>query len=624
MSSPVEIHPDIANLVSAGKLPASAAAKVSQLVPGTFVSSKNFGAGRIASWDLLDDRIIVDFEGKPGHALKLEFATKLLDIIPEEHILARRFADKAALLALAESSPAEFVRLALISHNRKMSFDAFEDLVKAKIVPEARFKNWWENAKKVLRTKPQFIVPPKRTLPLELRGDDVSPTDALLEDFRNARELKTKIKAIEAILKEPSIFGNPAEVLLSVIREAEETASQNLRLKSAEAVEMLLTRDDLIDRVEDLRQHITLPLPKAIADIHERLHEFVVNLTPTKQFRVFNSLPEAIGENWTERATALVNKLPQRSIGELAKVFVKREAVDKLLSYLKTTIGHRSLSSEGLAWICRERAGIAKRVFSAEITPALMGAIERDHFDDDKRSNRVMDVLMDDKTLISDVLSEAEPTQIQNFARQVLLSPAFDELTKRSLMARIIKVYPEVEDLIAEHKEKEEEGPQTVLIVSWPSLEAQKAAHKHLTEIEIPKNREDISIAREYGDLRENFEYKSAKEYQRVLMRRKMEMERDLSRAQGTDFLDVVPNTVGPGTVVTLEDVATGKIDTYTILGAWDGDPDKHILSYLTAIAQALAGKPIGEQADLPTEGDEIRPVKITSIAKWAQGKVGD
>lgn len=613
-----DIHPEIANLVASGRLPASAAAKVSALTPGTFVSSKNFGSGKIAEWDLLADRLLVDFEGKAGHALKLEFASKLLDIIPEHHVLARRFADKSTLVELAEKDPSNFVRLVLEGHGRKMSFDAFEDVVKGKVLTEARFKGWWENAKKVLRTKPQFIVPPKRTLPLELRGDDVSPTDALLQDFRSARELKAKIKAVEAILKEPSIFGNPAEVLQPIAKEAEETAQQNLRLKSSEAIEMLLTRDDLVDRVEALKEFITFTLPKAIGEIHEKLHDFVTNLTPTKQFRVFDSLPEALGDGWTDRATALINKLPQRSIGELAKVFSKRQTVDKLMAYLKTSIGHRMLGSEALAWVCRERNGITKPVFSAEITPALMGAIERDHFDDDKRSNRVMDVLLDDKSLVADILSKAETNQVNNFARQVMLSPAFDELTKRSLMARIIKIVPEVEALIHEHKDKEDEGPQQPLIVSWESLTAQKAAHKHLTEIEIPKNREDISIAREYGDLRENFEYKSAKEYQRVLERRKMDMERDLDRAQGTDFSEVVGDRVGYGTVVEIEDLGSGKIEIYTILGAWDGDPEKHILSYLTAIAQALAGKKVGEVADLPTEEEGItRQIKVVSVKKF-------
>ena len=80
MSSSADLHPDIAKLVSAGKLPAAVASKVSELSPGTFVASRNFGAGKVASWDLMDDRLVVDFEGKPGHSLKLEFASKLLKV----------------------------------------------------------------------------------------------------------------------------------------------------------------------------------------------------------------------------------------------------------------------------------------------------------------------------------------------------------------------------------------------------------------------------------------------------------------------------------------------------------------------------------------------------------------
>ena len=53
------------------------------------------------------------------------------------------------------------------------------------------------------------------------------------------------------------------------------------------------------------------------------------------------------------------------------------------------------------------------------------------------------------------------------------------------------------------------------------------------------------------------------------------------------------------------------------VLGAWDGEPERRIISYLTAIAQALAGKRVGEDADLPTEGEEFRPVKIIEIKKW-------
>ena len=41
---------------------------------------------------------------------------------------------------------------------------------------------------------------------------------------------------------------------------------------------------------------------------------------------------------------------------------------------------------------------------------------------------------------------------------------------------------------------------------------------------------------------------------------------------------------------------------TYTILGAWDGDPDRHIISYQTAIGQALLGHKTGDAVPLNTE----------------------
>jgi transcription elongation GreA/GreB family factor len=81
-------------------------------------------------------------------------------------------------------------------------------------------------------------------------------------------------------------------------------------------------------------------------------------------------------------------------------------------------------------------------------------------------------------------------------------------------------------------------------------MEARKAEYDDLVTKKIPQNRQDIQIARSYGDLRENFEYKSAKEQQRVLTRRKSELERDLARARGTDFAEAKADHVSIGTTV--------------------------------------------------------------------------
>ncbi|MEY4482748.1 MAG: hypothetical protein RL693_200, partial [Verrucomicrobiota bacterium] len=52
-------------------------------------------------------------------------------------------------------------------------------------------------------------------------------------------------------------------------------------------------------------------------------------------------------------------------------------------------------------------------------------------------------------------------------------------------------------------------------------------------------------------------------------------------------------------------------------LGAWDGNPDQGILSYLSELAKAVIGKKIGDEAELPTETHGTKSVKITSIRSY-------
>ena len=120
-------------------------------------------------------------------------------------------------------------------------------------------------------------------------------------------------------------------------------------------------------------------------------------------------------------------------------------------------------------------------------------------------------------------------------------------------------------------------------------------------------------MARSYGDLRENFEFKAAKEMQAVLMRRKSELEAALHLARGTDFENPDTTQVSIGTVVTLRESGSGREQTYTILGAWDGDPERHIISYQTAIGQALLSHKVGEMVTLnKDEGSAHSGVSIS------------
>jgi transcription elongation GreA/GreB family factor len=70
---------------------------------------------------------------------------------------------------------------------------------------------------------------------------------------------------------------------------------------------------------------------------------------------------------------------------------------------------------------------------------------------------------------------------------------------------------------------------------------------------------------------------------------------------------------VSIGTKVILRDTGSGEIFEYKILGAWDSEPDQHIVSYQTVIGQALLGKKPGQVVELPSDTSS-RQVEIGEI----------
>ena len=185
-------------------------------------------------------------------------------------------------------------------------------------------------------------------------------------------------------------------------------------------------------------------------------------------------------------------------------------------------------------------------------------------------------------------------------------------MDKRSLLARIVKSYPAVQSLISGEASRQESN----LVVSWESLERRKTEYNELVQKTIPANSKEIAIARSYGDLRENHEYKAAKEMQKILMRRKAELEAQLIRARGTDFATPRTDVVSIGTHVDVTNLESNQKERYTILGAWDSVPEKNLISYLTPIAQALLNKKPGESVEVEVEGQR-KSLRVEAVEAY-------
>src|SRR5437762_2907749 len=394
-------------------------------------------------------------------------------------------------------------------------------------------------------------------------------------------------------------FSDPKTQLQPIVERIENTAAQNQKLHSPLTFELILARDELLQRVPELR--ITRPdltLERLISEEESRLIEILPKLPSAKERRVLKALPRALGDAWTRRAWQMMSSNNPRLVAQIPTVFAENGKIHELRALLERAVHEHSASSEMMVWLCRERAAWPELI-TPEILPAILSAIERDQHNEASRSSRLRDLLLDDRELIGDIFRNSEVGAARDVMRGLLLTPVFDNLTKRSLMARVIKLYPELEGMAtgAQPEEKTE-----TLIVSWSSLHKKQEEYEEIVNKKIPENSKEIGVARSYGDLRENFEFKAAKQMQAVLMRRKSELEQMLHRARGTDFSNADTSQVSIGTTAILRDVESAQEEPYTILGAWDGDPDRHIISYQTAIGQALLGKRRGERVTLNTD----------------------
>ena len=122
-----------------------------------------------------------------------------------------------------------------------------------------------------------------------------------------------------------------------------------------------------------------------------------------------------------------------------------------------------------------------------------------------------------------------------------------------------------------------------------------------------------IAVAREHGDLSENAEYHAAREKQSFIEGRISELEDVISRAEVIDAAKLSGDKVTFGTTVGLVDEDTDEESSYHIVGPYETDLTKQMISTSSPIARAVVGKGVGDSVEVQTPGG-IKTYEILSI----------
>jgi len=600
-------------LVAAGKLDRNLVEPLVQLTTSGYCMHRSWGFGKITTVDTVFARFTIDFPGKANHNMDLAFAAESLKPIPKDHILARKASDIEGLRQMAALQHLDLIKLVLKSYGGKANVDQIQAVLVPEVIKDD-WKKWWEAAKRELKKDGHFQVPLKKTDPIIYQVKEVSLQERLLGEFGVAKGLKAHIAVAGEVLKNIADLNDKQAAASEVIPALNTEIATHQRTQPAVALEAIFARDDLREAsgAPALEGELTA---KTIWTQDGRLGPLLELMPAIKHRRTLESFKEANPERWIEIVRATLNVVPAKLCRECAQLLIHEGKIDALKETLARLISQHTASSELLLWLAKERSDAFADILGPEVFRAMLSAMERDQFNE-RRSNRLRDFILDDQQLLVELIGSADLEVIKDLTRALQLSPCFDDMDKRSLLARIVKSYPAIQSLISGEQTKQEAN----LIVSWESLERRKDEYTELVQKKIPANSKEIAIARSYGDLRENHEYKAAKEMQKLLMRRKSELEAQLVRSRGTDFANAKTDIVSIGTEVQVTDMNTNSPEKFTVLGAWDSDPEKGVISYLTPVAQSLLNRKPGEEVDFDMDGAKKR-YRIEAISAYKKAE---
>ncbi len=145
-------------------------------------------------------------------------------------------------------------------------------------------------------------------------------------------------------------------------------------------------------------------------------------------------------------------------------------------------------------------------------------------------------------------------------------------------------------------------------------LESLRQELTHLQRVVRPENIRAIEEARRHGDLSENAEYHAAKEKQSFIAGRINELKSVIARAEIIEMEDGPVDRVVFGRRVLLYNLKTDEETAYQLLGPYESDPEKGIISVTSPLGQALIGKEAGDEVKAKTPGG-VREFEIVEIS---------
>ena len=544
---------------------------------GSLVSMEGKGVGTITEINFDLGRYKVDFERIKALTVGFKAGAKLLEPLPEKHVLRYKIEAPERLATLRDDEPSELLREVLESYDEPRTAAQIKADLEGIVTP-GQWSRWWTAARK----HPQALVTSDKRHRYHWAESSDDATAALRAAFAQA-DLDGQLEIFSKNAKQnPEFAAAMAETL-----EAAARRSLDGNPTQALTVWYVLSRAGMADNDIDFA-------PATVVRQSDDVTVLAGGLSPRALREIVFDQVQSQRSDWIEILSTCV--LSEPDAGLAGKLMGKVAADDReRYERLVDTVLNRPHESPGaFVWLAKSadddddlRRSRALRLFRQ-----LLRTASRDQFTPYRAA--LAPLLQSGGTLPKLVMELAED-DAQTALDEVKRS-SLEDYAKTPLVAAL-------EMRFSSLRERPEDG----LYALRQSIDARREETRKLKEEEIPANRQAIQEAVALGDLRENFEYKSARQRHEYLSARLAGLQVDLERVQPIDLEGLRDDEVRIGSSVDLE--ADGERRQITILGPWESDPEAGVLSYQSDLGQALLGAKPGESVQL-----ENRSFRVLAI----------
>ncbi|MFA6706774.1 MAG: transcription elongation factor GreA [Sphaerochaetaceae bacterium] len=565
---------------------------------GSFVFHKSWGIGRIR--ELNHTSVVIDFATKRNHSMTLQMAFTSLQVLPKNHIWVLKSVFPKDKLAEKFVSDVEWgLKTMIISRQNAASLKEMKAEVVPSILTVSEWNTWSAAAKRIVMENPMFGYLANDPDTFTLRETPISFEEKTSGIFKNEKRFYQKVKIVRDFLAS----GDPesehfVEMAGYFIDFCTKEPVDDQVISSFLFVQWLANRftfiavpeeidfKNLYDRLE------TVSTTFASIDDSELKKAFIDNVVkfgdPATMDKVLVSLypyylTSYIMDTLKEhRRTKVIEDMFRNTCTNY------RENAD-LFTYLARTYDHKF-------WEKKMKVPFEKLLSSMLLMlDFALNAIEaKRQTNENRKIAKILSTILFDERLIFEFIKQCteEAAQRINFIVQRMgyLAPAKRIEVKHEILERF-PTFEFLGEIITE--------PEVVssgLLVTAKKFQEKQAELEHVMNVEIPENSKEIGYALSLGDLRENSEFKAAKERQGLLNFQMNKLSDEISRATVVSQEAIDTSKVSFGTRVVLHNHVTDKDETFCILGPWESNPAENTISYLAPFGSKLLNRIVGER----------------------------